>query len=70
MSGSESREKVRSATTADDGRRPWQSTAVWGVTLAALAGVLSAYSAGTLDVGQIIEAVGVVLAAWGFRRRM
>ena len=70
MSGAEAREKVRDATTADDGRRPWQSTAVWGVTLAALAGVLSAYSDGTLDMGQIMEAVGVVLAAWGFRRRL
>ena len=70
MSNSEARERVRSATTADDGRRPWQSTAVWGVTLAALAGVLSAYSAGTLDMGQVMEAVGVVLAAWGFRRRL
>ena len=70
MSGAEARDRVRSATTADDGRRPWQSTAVWGVTLAALAGVLSSHSAGTLDLGQIIEAVGVVLAAWGFRRRL
>ena len=70
MSGAETRERVRSATTADDGRRPWQSSAVWGVTLAALAGLLSSYGAGTLDLGQIIEAAGVVLAAWGFRRRL